>query len=495
LLSGLLVAALTITTVVLTVANLRHVSTGRIETDGLSVRPESTPETRSNPIRTENARAGTKAWQMPLAPGGAIEGYASATSVAPGAKLGLHVSTQPAAKYRVDVYRLGWYGGTGARLVECLPSCSGDRQGAAQGVPQPAPSGELRAGWPTTDEVTAQADWVSGYYIAKLVLVDGAHTGKAATIPFIVVAPSSRRSAVLVQAAANTWQAYNNWGGKSLYDFNSSNGVPAVRVSFDRPIVEDKVLNYPFTWEYPLVRFLEKEGVDVAYVSNVDAHRDPSQYLKHKLVMTAGHDEYWTKETRDGFDAALAAGVNLMFMGSNTGYWQIRYDDSERTIIAYRNLTADPITDPVRKTVRFRDLPTPRPECQLMGVQSRGGLAGPADPRRAYMPTPAAASDPWFANTGLSSTSVLDDLVGYEWDVINAGCQTPPLTVLFHYEGAPSNADAVRFTAPSGARVFASGSLQFSWGLDDWGRPRHADPGLQQFMRNALQDMIGAPTS
>jgi hypothetical protein len=104
-----------------------------------------------------------------------------------------------------------------------------------------------------------------------------------------------------------------------------------------------------------------------------------------------------------------------------------------------------------------------------------------------------AASDPWFQNTGLSESSVLRDLVGYEWDVVQPTCATPPLTVLFHYEGAPSNADAVRYTAPSGARVLSTGTLQFSWGLDDWGHPGRANPGLQQFMRNALQDLTGPP--
>ena len=402
------------------------------------------------------------------------------------------MSTRAGESYRVEVYRLGWYQGAGARLIACLPMCAGDKKGTTQPAPDPAMAPDLRAGWPVTDELRVPADWVSGYYVAKLLLTGGTDRGKAASVPFIVQAPSDRQSTILVQAAVNTWQAYNNWGGKSLYDFNSSNGVPATRVSFDRPLVE-RAINHPFTWEYPLVRFLEREGYDVAYVSDVDTHQNPAQLRRHRLVMTAGHDEYWSKEMRDGFEAALATGTNLAFMGANTANAQIRYDNVEQTIVLYRSAAADPVSDPARKTIRFRELQPPRPECQLLGVQSRGGLAAPGDPERAYMPTAAVATDPWFLNTGLSETSVLRDLVGYEWDVVHPACATPPLTVLFHYEGSPSNADAVRYTAPSGARVFSSGTLQFSWGLDDWGRPGRANQGLQQFMRNAMEDLTGPP--
>lgn len=460
-----------------------------------AIRPAPAPrpgseqaQAATNPVRLENARPGTTSWDIPLAPRGAIEGYGSSPSVTPGSALTLHVNTAPAARYRVSVYRLGWYGGRGARLVDCGAPCEGSRQGVERASGQTDAAGEPRAGWPATEHLTIGPDWVSGYYVATLVLVDGPNRGKGANVPFIVLAPPSRQSTILVQAAVNTWQAYNSWGGKSLYTFNSSGGIAATRVSFERPILEG-VLNYPLTWEYPLVRFLEREGYDVAYLTDVDTHRDPTELQRHRLVMTAGHGEYWTKEMRDGFENALAAGTNLMFMGANTGYWQIRYDRSERSILSYRTVTSDPAIDPAIKTVRFRDLPAPRAECELLGVQSQGGLAAAGDPPRSYQPAVVAMGDPWFAGTNLTTSSVLFDLVGYEWDVVHPDCNTPTLTVLFHYEGAPSNADAVRYTAPSGARVFSSGTLQFSWGLDDWGRPGHASPGLQQFMRNALLDL------
>ncbi len=128
--------------------------------------------------------------------------------------------------------------------------------------------------------------------------------------------------------------------------------------------------------------------------------------------MTAGHDEYWTKGMRDAFEAARRAGVNLAFMGANTGYWQMRYVDGGRTIVEYRTADRDPETDPALKTVRFRELARPRPECRPEGVQW-GEIGNAAYTAVGAGSTPA---DPWFAGTGFKPTDTLPGLVGYEYD-------------------------------------------------------------------------------
>ena len=441
-------------------------------------------------IRRENARPGTPAWKLEQAPGRSIEGYASEVSVVPGQRLHLHVSTTPRAAYRVEVYRLGWYRGAGGRLVACLPGCGSARVGASFAVPPPDPStGLVRAGWPVTD-VVSTGNWVSGYYLAELVLASGKYAGRGGWVPFIVRAAPARPSAMLVVASVNTWQAYNSWGGRSLY-WNHT-GMGDNHVSFDRPYdpaglptaggPARPTAPVPQTWELPLVHFLEREGYDVSYTTDVDVDRDPSELARHRLVLTAGHSEYWTKAMRDGFERARDQGTNLAFMGANTGYWQVRYADDRRTIVEYRNATADPEPDVLTKTVRFRDLVPPRPECELLGVQF--GEIGFAD----YAPAPGALRDPWFAGTGFTASSVLPGLVGGEYDSITDSCNTPALTDLFHYAGHNhANADAVRYTAPSGARVFSTGSLLFSWGLDP--TTGRGDPRLQRFMRNAFTDL------
>ncbi len=341
-------------------------------------------DAEDNPVKAENALSGTTAWQphyqgLSSANQHALEGYASRVSVLPGEAIDLHVSTNPVARYRVEVYRLGWYGGAGGRLIGCLPSCSGDKQGTSLAVPSLDGNGFVDAGWPVTDSFTVPASAVSGYYVAHLVLTSGSLAGSSHKIPVIVREPASQHSKVLVIAPVNTWQAYNPWGGKSLYTHSSTGGVAAVKVSFNRPY--SPVLTF-LEYDFDLVRWLEREGYDVSYTTDVDVHYDPGSLSGHTLVMTAGHDEYWTREMRDSLDAARGAGVNLAFMGANTGYWQIRYEDAGRTVVEYRSASADPFPDPAGKTVRFRDLATPRPECELLGVQYESGQEASGDAPR-----------------------------------------------------------------------------------------------------------------
>jgi hypothetical protein len=437
--------------------------------------------TSPNPVVLENRRQGTSDWQGPAADRGGIEGYAE-PSVVPGGALHFHVSTSPAASYEIRVYRLGWYGGSGARLVATL-------QGS--GSPQPRTAGPSGAGWPITQTLTVPSDWVSGYYLVRFVLTSGPQAGRATSTIVVVRAPPPRRSRILVQVPVNTWQAYNPWGGKSLYDFNSDGGVRASAVSFERPY-SPRAQN-AFEWEIHLVRFLEREGYDVSYQTDVDTHVDPGSLLAHRLVMVAGHDEYWSRRIRDAFEAARDAGTNLAFLGANIGFWQVRYEAGGRTIVGYKSKD-DPLTGQKEQTVQFRDLTPSRPECSLLGVQTDAGITSVGDSPRGY--SVAAPADPWFAGTGFTSSTVLDDLVGYEWDTLVPGC-IPGAIVLFHWEGKPSNSDAVRYTAASGARVFSAGSLQFTWGLDDFpssfsGGSHPVIPGLVRFMRNALAD-LGRP--
>jgi hypothetical protein len=452
------------------------------------------------PIQRENALPGTSAWQARA--GGDISLYGSQIGVAPGDRVDLHVST--ANRYRVVVYRLGWYAGAGGRLVTCVPGCTTDEQGHVQPsptVPQ-GPAGSappIRADWPVTDSIQVDPSWTSGYYLAEAVLTSGPDAGRVATTFFIVREPQKPiGSRLLVQVPVNTWQAYNRWGGKSLYDFY---GPRAYRVSFDRPFGD--MAQTPMWWEIQLVRFVEREGYDVSYQTDLETDTDPGSLLRHRAVLIAGHDEYWTSRIRDAFDTALAQGTNLAFMGSNEAYWRIKYEDGGRTIFGFKSLY-DPTPALADKTALFREIG--RPECMLSGVLHQFLVQMPA--ALDYTVTPAGAADPWLSRTGFNAGDTVAAVVGREHDVINpypSSCFHPGLTVLFHYDGkgVDQNGDAVRFTAPGGARVFASGAQQFTWALDDWRsdgslspvppiepwRGVPVDPRLQQFMRNALDDL------
>jgi hypothetical protein len=454
----------------------------------------------------------TNSWRLDPPPEQhAVEGYASQISVAPGEQVQLHVSTAPAARYRVEIYRIGWYGGSGGRLITCVPSCTDDKQGEAQAVPTPdAATGENHADWPVTNELTIQPGWRSGYYLAKLVLTSGDDAGKSTGVPFIVRQPEGSDSRVLFVLPVNTWEAYNDWGGLSLY----SDPRAAVKVAFDRPYAssDDQV-----ALDYPIVRFLDQFGYDVEYVADSDVDADPGQLARHRLVVVGAHSEYWTKAMRDGFEAARALGTNLAFLGGNTVFWQIRYGDPGRRVLEeYRSAVTDPNPNPRQKTVRWRDDPVLRPECTLVGLQWQGA-DNPSDPgTHDYAVVASSLGDPWFRDTGFRAGDSVKAAVGREWDSVALECRgrTPPLTVLFHYTGHATpqkpgvwastyhstNADLVRYQASSGAIVLAVGSIGFGWsltgsadgspvadGVTDPSRP--PDARMQRFMRNAVDAM------
>ncbi|HEY6549886.1 MAG TPA: N,N-dimethylformamidase beta subunit family domain-containing protein [Solirubrobacterales bacterium] len=449
------------------------------------------------PSVAENALPGDDGWWSGRkAPSHAIEGYSSWPSVEPGGRLRLHISTRPAARYRVTIHRLGWYDGSGGRTVAEYPA-SGDVQGLARPVPEVGAGPEIvSCGWPVTDTVPIGAEWASGQYVARLILTEGEYRGNIAFVPFVVRAPLDERADILVQMPFTTAHAYNHWGGKSLYPSNSSDQVPAVKVSFDRPFPSwhDANLNarWPFIWDIQLLRFLEREDYDVAYTTDLDTHREPWGLLGHPLVMTSGHDEYWSAQMRDAFDAVRESGASIACMGANSGYWQARFENADRTMVEYRRHGADPEPDPALKTVLFRDLDPARPECLLWGVQYQDGMTPPRLPPRHYELSESCLGDPWLVGTGFEHPATLEGLVGYEWDALQGGLEPPGATVFFHYENELSNADAVRHRTAAGGIVFAAGSLQFSWGLDDWARPGMADVRLQRFIKNGLDEMIAA---
>ncbi|HSD24094.1 MAG TPA: N,N-dimethylformamidase beta subunit family domain-containing protein [Solirubrobacterales bacterium] len=477
----------------------------------------------ANPITDENALAGSSGWERGQADAPNIEGYTSKTSVAPGEGINFFVSTKPTASYRIVIYRLGWYNSAGARQVACLPSCTGTYAGVSRSTPDPnAQTGKIDAGWTSQlpSPFTIPANWTSGEYVAEYVLTSGSQSGSARYSPFVVRsnAPQASASNILVVVPFNTYLAYNNWGGTSAYENDTNKHIfgldHATKVSFNRPFARRE---WRF-WDLPLLRFLEREGYDVSYVSDTDVDANPSILTQHRSVVVSGHSEYWTKNMRDGFDAARDQGTNLMFAGANDAYWQVRYEDStcpsdntvcsspgvgdRRTMVIYKGPNEgpeDPYPGTANDTSKFRELG--RPECELQGGVQYGSYFT-NDGYRNYTTTAEGAADPWAVGTGLGTGSTVAGLVGFEYDSFFPDCQPPGVPkVLFKYQGPETSADldaaAVRYTANgSGARVFSSGTEQWAWGLDSYrwdptlftGIPA-TNTAVQQFTRNMLADM------
>lgn len=444
-----------------------------------------------NPVQRENARPGTRGWEIPAGAGTVVTGYSSETSVAPGQSFHLHVSAPPGSRYRVLVYRLGWYRGAGGRLIMCVPGCRSTRAA----IPQPPPTtpgsatGLFRAPWRVTDRIEIPPDAVSGYYEAKLEIVGGAHAGAVGSVPLIVrQSPAAPPSAVLVQVPVNTWEAYNRWGGKSLYQFGTSRH--AFEVSFDRPYDQQEFHDMSAELELPWVRFLERSGIDVSYQTDIDTDRAPGSLLRHRLVFAIGHDEYWTQRMRGAFNRALALSTNLMF-GSDSADWRMRYAAGRRTVVEWRDPSADPVRNRRLDNGFFKTFG--EPECKLMGVQHQWAAQRDLTAPPTSYTVAGPASDPWLAAAGLAPGDVIPGVVGYEWDSLIRGCfagRVVPLmtSVIPGSNGVRHSADMVRATAPSGGRVFGMGTMELARALDGLdGRSPSAK--VVAFVRAALRDL------
>jgi hypothetical protein len=477
-------------------------------------------------VAVENQKPGAADWEISNpALHQEIEGYASRTSVNGGEPIDLLVNTR-AARYAIDVFRMGWYAGAGARRV-AGPIV---RMGVAQVVSRPDPiSGLVECAWRDPYQLGTRDDsgpWPSGVYLARLTTLPAERAlnpkepGLQTFIVF-VVRDDARPSALLFQSSVTTFAAYNNWGGKSLYGFNSG-GAPARKVSFDRPYASnpygvrlDGAGDFLRRWEYNAVRFLEREGYDVSYTTDVDTHERPvadaAAPLRHRVFLSVGHDEYWSASMRTHVESARDRGVHLAFLGADTCYWQIRFEpnargDADRTIVGYKEAAGslDPLALDDRPqnnrliTGRWRDRPVSRPEERLVGVMYA------ADPVDADIIVDRA--DHWaFAGTGLKTGDALPGLLGYEVDAMSPDAGTPPRTRLAHSafmdQGARRMvryADMTIYSAESEALVFATGSMQWNWGLDGYNAPTwhtaRASEAAQRITRNMLDRMLQTDT-
>ncbi len=306
----------------------------------------------ANAIVAENCKPGNPQteWDVDGMGDDTIQGYAADFSVNKGQTVRFKVKTG-ASKYRLDIYRMGYYGGDGARKVaSILPSAP---------LPQSQPTCLKDAAtllvdcgnWAVSATWAVPADAASGIYFARLVRGD---TGGASHIIFIV-RDDSGASDILFQTADTTWQSYNRYGGSSLYYTTTAGKQRAYKVSYNRPF--DTRQWEPISWvfgaEYPMVRFLERNGYNLSYFSGIDSDRYGAEIREHKTFLSVGHDEYWSGPQRANVEAARGAGVNLAFFAANDVFWKIRWENSidgsgtpYKTMVCYKETHANAKIDP-----------------------------------------------------------------------------------------------------------------------------------------------------
>ncbi len=475
-------------------------------------------------IACENLKPGTPdtVWDINGDGSSALQGFATDMSVNRGQTIGFKVSTTKAS-FDIAVYRLGWYQGNGARLVATIPASATTAKNQTCTPMDPQTSLVDCGNWDLSASWQVPSTAVSGVYVAQLRAPDGSDSH----IVF-VVRDDSRHSDMLFQTSDTTWQAYNDYGGASLY--GGPNGR-ATKISYNRPFSTRggiSARDFLFANEYPMIRFLERNGYDVTYLSGVDSDRFGTQLLNHKVFLSVGHDEYWSGTQRANVEAARDSGVNLAFFSGNEVYWKTRWESStfgsgpaapgptsHRTLVCYKETKDNAKSDPSPEwTGTWRDprFSPPadggRPENALTGTAYMSNFTDLAikvsaeeGKLRFWRGTSAAALAPGASET-LSEHSV-----GYESNEdldngfrpagqIRLSTTTGPVPEYLQDYGstvAPGTTThhLTLHRAGSGALVFGAGTIQWPWGLDDQhdGATTATNRTMQQATVNLFADM------
>ena len=491
----------------------------------------------ANPIEAENCLPGNPAseWQISGSGDTTIQGYATDISVNVGQTINFKVETD-ATNYVVEIYRIGYYGGLGARRITVLnpsvplpqsqPACLTDNSTLLYDC----------GNWAISATWQVPANATSGLYFAHLLRND---TGGDSHV-FFVVRNDASTSDILYQTSDLTWQAYNDYGGHSLYgdqsEFNIS--VRAFKASYNRPsdTRNFEAATFLFNAEYPMIRFLEANGYNLSYFTGVDAARNSSLILHHKIYMSSGHDEYWDGTQRANIKAARDGGVNLAFFSGNEMFWKTRWENSidgtntpYRTLVCYKETYADagdPLDPPIW-TGTWRD-PTKsppadggRPENAISGTMFMVNGPGPDNTNLSIQVPQADGQMRFWRNTSIASlpanqTATLPSgTLGYEWDVDPRNSVRP--AGLFYlstatydlttdylldygvtYGAGTATHHLTMYRAPSGALVFGAGTVQWAWGLDnnhDGSITPPPDQDMQQATVNLFADMGAQPAT
>jgi hypothetical protein len=471
-------------------------------------------------IAVENRAAGSTAWRLPGparllggAARGPVEGYVAEQVIALGQTERIYVNAPRAHAVTVQVYRMGWYGGEGGRLMlQSAPLAA---------IAQPPCTHHFSTGltecrWHATLSFPIPSALASGVYIAKLHASDGAESD------CLFVVRSATPTPLLVEIPTASYEAYNAWGGDSLYPGGQkrvgiTHTTQGVEVSYDRPYASQTGAGQFFIREVAMVRFLERYGYPVSYTTIESLDRDPAQVDGVRALMDVGHSEYWSARDARAFASARDRGTSLIFISSDTLAWRVRFaratrassqaDEPDHVIVAYKEAAGrDP--DRAEPTGLF-----PQGGAPLVGSAYNGCITPrvprPGPPAYRYYPwAPSAGLRPsWlFADTGVSVATRIPGIVGYELDQRTPAA--PPGTLLVggsvgvpcmgEDEPSPVHgtvAQSTLYVARSGALVFASGTLGWEYALSPVPQaspdaPSSPDPRVVAMTRNLLAHVL-----
>ena len=456
-----------------------------------------------NRLVRENTKPGTTDWQLTYVKfdgkerfrSRLIEGYCSRTSVRPGQKITFHISTEPAARTRIEIFRMGYYQGKGARHMTTL----GPFSTSSQNTPNRGPKRLRECGWQPSIDLEVPEEWPGGVYLGKLTC--DSHRFQS-YVTFTVV--EERKSDLLFQCSTNTWQAYNKWPlADSLYDNDHPSKKPlvsGVRVSFNRPYAKyPQVVDHPLSigsgefllWEFPFAYWLEGKGYDVNYCANEDVHTGGPDFIaRAKAFLSVGHDEYWTRRQYDACMEAVRRGVNFGFFSGNSVCFVV--DDA-----VPRQLERLGRFGGIRpgEEKYMEDLPVQAPnESTLIGAQTVSPFNGSGD-------WTCANPAHWlFEGTGMKKGDAIPGLVG--WEFHGDPADIPGLEVVakgttINSGSQPSHYEATIYPGPKGNTVFNASTIFWAMGLASPpghilpfvhdGRPHGPDPRVERITENVLK--------
>ena len=476
-----------------------------------------------NPIVVENALAGNPSseWGVQDFRDARIAGFSTKMSLNAGETVRFKIKVEATVSYTLKIYRLGYYGGNGARLIQDL--------GLMTSVAQPDCISDTETGLLDCGNWSESASWnipttaVSGFYIAKL-----ERTGGGSNHIAFVVRNDASNSDLYLQIPDATWQAYNGYGGNSLYDGTTDfpNGH-AVKVSYNRPFfpynslfnTDGREADWYMNALYPMIRWLEANGYNVTYTACNDVERNGARLLNHKIFLSVGHDEYWSKNHRNNVEAARDAGVHLAFFSGNEVYWKTRWETTvggeDRTLVCYKEgLLADSSKEERTCGTKCDDTSPEWTGLWRMGQnydagRPENGLTG----QISWIELPSEIGVPatyqklrFWRNTTITTlpagqTAFLGvNTLGFEWDYeqeLFAGTYPEGRITMSSRTANNRTHKLSLYRHNSGALVFGAGTVQWSWGLDGnhFGGSSVVSPEMQQATVNLFADMDVQPAT
>jgi hypothetical protein len=486
------------------------------EARGAANTPAASTTERGQVIAQENAKPGARDWQLTRvrldkalgfrAPD--TEGYCSKQSVKAGESIEIFVSTKPAKPFNVEIFRTGYYGGRGARLMKTL--------GPLLGKEQPVPAmGEKRlheCKWDPCVSLQIPDDWVSGVYLGRLTTIAEGSDSPYWQGYVVFIVKDDRPADILVQCSDNTWQAYNRWPNDySVYTDPRGNQGPWSDVSFDRPYAKyAQIFENPqsvgsgewLCFEFPMAYWLEKEGYDVTYCSNSDMVT-PERGLRCKAFLSVGHDEYWDIRQYQSVVAMRDAGVNILFFSGNAVCWVTPMRESSDGRPHRIMFRGGPYGADYKYAVDRERLNGPFPERGpdegfLVGARNIDPVNGGGD---------WICDQPghWiFEGTGMEKGEGIPGLIGWEYHgdpPAIEGLEVLAKGTAFQGGVHPQHWTATIYPGPKGNFVFNASTIFWAQGLSTppghmipwshWSRPHGPDDRVQRITHNLLRKAIG----